>query len=279
MVTRGDIEMSTYSPAEDTLQPRTSSHVLWSNFESAAKARYGANIRVIKTPYTTKQLDDLMTRFEVLSVTTAGPPREVRRTVVDVNIKEYTNNGQKMDDESTFKVSKQVSQSQGNRFHFSDTKGSHWDVGGNIGAQVIGMAMGGVTGGVSAGYGRNKSSTAGVEQSSDSTASITYEQEERMKVPPGTRVRAIITSFKVKYEQQYTIKFGINSWISVPLKYKTRCQQICCGANSGAVEVTQIVNTLPGYSLEGTKATISVVGTLSWISEGFSVDKSEQSLI
>ena len=271
--------MSSYSPAAGTLQPRTNSDVLWNNLESAAKARYGANIRVIKNPYTTKQLDYLMAKFEILSVTTTGPPREVRRTEVDVNIKEYTNNGQKVDDESTFKVIKRVSQSQGNRFHFSDTKGSHWDIGGNIGAQVIGMAMGGVTGGMSAGYGRNKSSTAGAEQLLDSTTSITYEQEERMRVPPGTRVRAIITSFKVKYEQQYTIKFGVNSWISVPIKYKTRCQQICCGANSGAVSVTQIVNTLPGYSLEGTKATISLVGTLSWISDGFSVDKSEQSLI
>lgn len=167
--------MSSYSPAEGTLQPRTSSDVLWNNLESAARARYGANIRVIRTPQTTKQLDDLMTKFEVLSVKTTGPPVEVRRTGVDVNIKEYTNNGQKVDDESTFKVIKHVSQSQGNRFHFSDTKGSHWDVGGNFGAQVIGMAMGGVTGGVSAGYGRNKSSTSGAEKSLDSTASITYE--------------------------------------------------------------------------------------------------------
>ena len=199
MVTRGgDIEMSSYSPAEGTLQPRTSSDALWSNLSSAAKAQYGANIRVIKTPYTTKQLNDLMTKFEVLSVTTAGPPKEVRRTEVDVNIKEYTNNGQKGDDESTFRVKKEVSQSQGNRFHFSETKGSNWDIGGNVGAQVIGMAMGGVTGGMSASYGRNKSSTAGAEQSSDNTASVTYEQEEKMRVPPGTRVRARITSFKVK---------------------------------------------------------------------------------
>lgn len=220
-----------------------------------------------------------MSKFEVLSITTTGPPREVRRTEVDVNIKEYTNNGQKWDDESTFKVIKQVTQSQGNRYHFSDTKGSNWDIGGNMGAQVIGMAMGGITGGMSASYGRNKSSTSGAEQSADTTASITYEQEERMRVPPGTRIQARITSFKVKYEQQYTIKFGINSWISIPVKYKTRCQQICCGANNGTVGVTQILNTLPKYRLEGSKATLSVVGTLSWISDGFSVDKSEQSLI
>ena len=204
---------------------------------------------------------------------------ETRRTIVDVNLKEYTNYGQKGDDESTFKVIKMITQSQGNHFQFSDTKGSSWDVGGNIGAQVIGMAMVGVTGGMSASYGRNKSSTAGKEQSEDTSASVSYEQEERMRVPPGTRVKAKITSFKVKYEQQYTIKFGVNSWINIPVTYKMRCQQFCFGTNSGTVNVTQILNTLPGYSLEGSKATLSVVGTVSWISDGFSVDKSEESLI
>ena len=59
-----------------------------------------------------------------------------------------------------------------------------------------------------------------------------------MRVPPGTRVKAIITSFKVKYEQQYIIKFGINSWISVPVKYRR-------GASRFVVGQTLVLSALP----------------------------------
>lgn len=206
-------------------------------------------------------------------------PKETRRTVIDVNMKEYTNHGLKGDDETMVKVIKSTSQSLGNRYQFSETKGSNWNLGGNIGAQVIGMATAGVSGGIGANYGRNKSTTSGGEQSEDNTTSISYEQEERIKVPPGTRVKARITSYKVKYEQQYTIKVGINSNFNIPVTYKTRCQQCCCGSNSGTVNITQMLNTLPYYSLEGGKATLTLVGTLSWITDGCSVEKFEESLI
>ena len=64
MATKGGIEMNSYSPAAGSLQPvQTNSVPFWNTFENAAKARYGPNIRVIKTPYTTRQLNDL--KFEV----------------------------------------------------------------------------------------------------------------------------------------------------------------------------------------------------------------------
>lgn len=155
-------------------------------------------------------------------------------------MKEYTNHGLKGDDETMVKAIKSTSRSLENRYQFSETKGSNWNLGGNIGAQVIGMATAGVSGGIGANYGWNKSTTSGGEQSEDNTTSISYEQEERIKVPPGTRVKARITSYKVKYEQQYTIKVGINSNFNIPVTYKTRCQQCCCGSNSGTVNITQI---------------------------------------
>ena len=124
-------------------------------------------------------------------------------------MKEYTNHGQKEVDETLVKVHKATSRSQGNRYQFSTTKGVNWGFGGNIGAQVMGLAMAGGSANISANYSRNKSTTTGQEQSADNSFSFTYSQEEKMSVSPGTRVKARITTYSMKYEQEYTLKFSI----------------------------------------------------------------------
>ena len=76
MATRKGIEMNSYSPA-GSLQPVQTTYVTnWDLFERAAKARYGANIRVIKTPLTTKQVEDI--NFELLSIVSMEGPKETR---------------------------------------------------------------------------------------------------------------------------------------------------------------------------------------------------------
>lgn len=108
-------------------------------------------------------------------------------------------------------------------------------IGGNIGAQVMGLAMAGGSASVSANYGRHTSTTTGNEQLVDNNLSFSYSQEEKISVSPGTRVKARITTYSVRYEQKYTLKFSIDSTLNVPLTYKTRCQQTCFGKNIGYV--------------------------------------------
>ena len=272
------MELNSYSPANSSLNHATTDQVtFWELFERAAKAQYGANIRVVKTSWTTSLLDNL--NFELSVASVDREPVETRRTIIDINTKEYTNSGQKEVDETMVKVQKSTSRSHGNRFNFSTTKGVNWGIGGNIGAQVMGLAMGGGSVGVNANYGRQKSTTAGSEQLADSSFSFSYSQEEKISVPPGTRVKAKITTYTVKYEQQYVLKFSIDSSLNVPLTYKTRCQQSCFGKSTGSINITQILNTLPEYCIENGKATFTQTGTLSWIGEGCTVDKSEESLI
>ena len=137
----------------------------------------------------------------------------------------------------------------------------------------------GYNAGFGANYHKSKSETTGAENSTDSMIKLTYEQEERIKVPPETKIKVKIRSYKADYEQNYSMKVGFPSSFEIEFKYKTRCQQICCGRRTGRITASQLLSTIPGYSLEGDKATITIDGTLKWVSDGFAVEKFEESLI
>ena len=279
MSTKEGIEMTSYSPASRAQKSAKEDTVtFWELYERAAKNQYGENIRVIKTPWAKKLIDDL--NFEVSVVDAEQTPKETSRTIIDINMKEYTNRGQKEIDETMVKVSKSTSKTKGSRYSFSTTKGVNWGIGGNIGGQVMGLAMGGGSASISANYGRHKSTTTGKEESEDNCFTISYEQEEKISVAPGTRVKARITSYTMKYEQRYTLKFSIPSSLNIPVTYRTRCQQMCFGIcrNAGFVNITQMLQTLPNYCIEEGMATFTQDGILSWIGEGSSVDKSEEPL-
>ena len=142
-------EMTSYSPTGSSSQTATTEQVtFWDLFERAAKSQYGDNIRVIKTPWAQTKLGNL--NFELSVVSMDEEPKETRRTIVDINMKEYINRWQKEVDETIVQVHKLTSKSQGNRYSFSTTKGVNWGIGGNIGAKVIGLAMGEAGVGISA---------------------------------------------------------------------------------------------------------------------------------
>ena len=279
MATKNGVEMSSYSPSasSSTNKAKSDQVTFWTLLERAAKAQYGATIRVLKIPRTTDSLDKDL-NFELSVVSADSEPKEARRTIVDINMKEYTNNGVKAVDETMVKVEKSTSTSQGNRFSFSTTKGVDWGIGGNIGATVMGLAMAGGSVGLNANYSKHKATTTGNETSADKTLSFRYSQEEKISVSPGTRVKARITTYSMKYEQQYTLKFSIDSSVNIPIAYKTRCQQTFFGRRTGFVNVTRLLNSLPNYCIEDGKVAFTQDGTLSWIGEGCCVDKSEESL-
>ena len=96
-------------------------------------------------------------------------------------------------------------------------------------------------------------------------------------------VKARITSYTMKYEQRYTLKFSIPSSLNIPVTYRTRCQQMCFGIcrNVGFVNVTQMLQTLPNYCVEENMATFTQDAwylVRGWIGEGSSVNKSEEPL-
>lgn len=271
-------QMTTYSPQR---APKKDSYVtFWQLYERAAKQRYGQDISVIKNQFYEKKVNSIA--FELSVVDKDKKPREKTRTIVDINMKEYTNRGKEAQDETMVKMHKTSSKTKGERYHFSTTKGVDFGVGGNIGAQVVGLAVGGGSLGISGHYNKSKSKTEGTEQSSELGFSFSYNQEEKICVPPGTHVEATITTYSMKYEMDYVLKLKAKRNASLPVLYRTNCQQLCFGMcrSNGVVFVRDMISTLPDFNGEDEDETASFTqnGTLSWIGEGCSVEKVEEPL-
>ena len=125
MSTKEGVEMTSYSPANRAQKPAKGDTVtFWDLYERAAKNLYGENIRVIKTPWAQKQLDEL--NFQISVVDAEQTPKETSHTIIDINMKEYTNRGQKEIDKTMVKVSKSTSKTKGSCYSFSTTKGVDW---------------------------------------------------------------------------------------------------------------------------------------------------------
>ena len=250
----------------------------WDAYESAAKTKYGNDIRVIKSPWATKQVQEL--RFEVTVVQSDPEPLEKARTTSDINMKEYINYSEKDNDETLVRVTKKKIRSLDNRYMFSTTKGVHWDVGGNIGAQVmgLGLSMVGISAGISGNYGKQKSTTTEKEKSESESSEYCYEQEEKIVVPAMTKVNARITTYAMKYEQGYTLKLSLPKKFTLRVLYKTRLNQIFCGSILGTLTSANLLHGLPGYEEEDDEVSILQDGTLAWVGEGSKIDKLVQPL-
>lgn len=272
-------QMTTYSPQRNGAK-KDIYVTFWQLYERAAKEQYGHDIHIIKNSFYENKVNNIA--FELSVVDKDKKPREKTRTIVDINMKEYTNRGKEAQDETIVKMHKTSSKTKGERYNFSTTKGVDFGGGANIGAQVVGLAVAGGSLGITGHYNKSKSKTEGTELSSEEGFSFSYNQEEKICVPPGTHVEATITTYSMKYEMDYTLKFNVKRSAFIPVLYQTNCQQMCFGMcrSNGVVYVRDIISTLPDYNGEDEDETASFTqkGTLSWIGEGCSVDKAEEPL-
>ena len=252
----------------------------WQLYERAAKARYGEDIRIVKTDWYKKNVDNIIDKFELCIIDQEKEPREVQRTIVDINMKEYENHGThaQLQDESHVKMEKQTSTTKGERYSFSTTKGVNYGLGGNIGLKLVGL----VSLGADAKVEKSKSKTEETEKTSQEVYSFSYHQEEKIVVPAGKCVKAKITTYRMKYDSDYTLKFSINRDATIPLCYRTTCQYFLFNMcrSYGKVSVRDMISTLPGFNGEDEDDTASYTqpGTLTWVGEGCSVDKKEMPL-
>lgn len=199
-------------------------------------------------------------------------------------MKEYSNRGTEAQDESLVRMEKKSSMNKGERYNFSTTAGINYGGGGKFGAKVMALGMAGGSFGISGHLDKSKSETEETQQSNTEEFSFSYHQEEKIKVPAGKRAKAKITTYSMKYESQYTLKFSTSRDTTIPLWYKTKCQQMClriCKRSSyGEVQVREMMSTLPNYNAEDENDTVSYMqtGILSWFGEGCTVEKVEESL-
>ena len=249
----------------------------WQLYENAAKAQYGDDIKIVHSEHHEKLVNEI--EFELNVVDKESEPHEATRTIVDINMKEYSNHGKEAQDETIVKMEKTSSTTKGDRYMFSTTTGVDFGVGGNIGAKVMGLAVAGGSLGISGHYNKVKSTTEGTEMSSEQGYSFSYHQEEKITVPAGKCVKAKITTYRMKYEMEYTLKFSVRRDATIPLWYRTNCQRRCFGLcrSYGRVYIRDMISTLPDFNGEDEDDTASFTqtGKLSWIGEGCQVDKEE----
>ncbi len=252
----------------------------WQLFEQAAKQKYGQNIRVLKTAFYETKVNNI--DFQLNIVAMEQNPSEKTRTIVDINMKEFVNYGKVARDESIVHINKKSSKTEGDRYTFSSTKGVKFGFGGNLGAQVMGAAVAGGSIGISGHYDKSKSTTEETEKSSTEDSEYSYNQKEKIVVPPGTCVKARITTYRMKYEMKYTVKLSADRNAFLQVVYKTPCQYLCFGRckSSGYVNIRDMFSTLPNYNPEDENDTASFTqdGVLSWVGEGCSVEKNEEPL-
>ena len=257
----------------------SSNATLWDLFEEAATNQYEettscsikfANIASIK-----QDLNNLC--FEVSVEQADNLPTEKTRTILDVNSKEYVNPCEKESDETFVKIWRRFTKAEGSRYNFCVSQVIGQSLLGNIGAKIMGLAVSGGTIIVSVNM-HNVALSAPEDE-------FQYEQGEKIVIPPRTRVKASVTSYTIKYEQAYTLRFSISHNIGVPFKYKcccccfSCCPSCCyislCGKCKGYVTAAQLLRTLPGYRHDHENNTVSFVqhGILTWTGHGSSIDK------
>ena len=245
----------------------------WDLYERAARAKYGDNILIFRNSSYEKMVNDIPFRMSIIEKERV--PREATRTIVDITTKEYTNNGVEKD-ETVLKITKQSLKHTENTYSFSSTRGVDVGFGDRIGTTLMNMSIAGV----STIYTRNKSKTTGFEIPGQQGFAVSYEREEKIIIPPGKRVTVKVISYRVKYMMNYTLKFTVNTFSSVPLKYQSGCQQGCLGNchSKGSVLPRDMISTLPNYCTEDEHPSFTQSGTLFWFGEASSVEKVEEPL-
>ena len=262
--------MARYSQLEESYEETT----LWGLYVAAAKRSFGRSIKVLKPLWIEQQLNNLS--FD-LSIESADiEPRETRRTVVDVNTKDFTNLSEKEVDETMIKIRKSATETNLTRYTFLGRTGLVWGLGENIGAQVMRLAVGGGCVRVSIGYQQR------YKHNEQDDFEFSYNQEERITIPPMSQVKVKVTTYLKKYEQGYTLKFSLPSYLMIPVVYQTKCQQMfgccCCRYTRRYISPAQLCQNLPNYQEEGGYVSFVQPGTLSWVGEGSTVHKEVRSL-
>ena len=251
-------EMSSFSSSNNQ------SMTLWDLYERAAKLMYGDDIVVLKTPGILHILREMCFTLSVESADRQVTERT--RTVVDITHKEYTNRSDKEVDETIVKAHKRFA-GTGNQCSFRPQNGVNWGIQGDIGAKVRGLSMSGgcvIVGGVESHV---------WEEEIQGNFVYDYDHEEKIKIPPQTKVKVVVTTSAIKYEQNYTLRFSIPSNFALSVKYKSYCNRLCCGTTDGCVTAAQIFHTLPTYHEQNGMSIFYQQGTLCWMGEAKNIEK------
>ena len=257
--------------------------------EEAAKIKYGRSIHFLRTAATDAELQKFWNNLRISIRPVDTKPREVGRSTVDVVTKDYINNGSEQD-VSVIEVSKPAGIAKGSSAEWYVKNGLSWAVSSNVGGNIMRLAamvpVSGTVGAVgSITKQRLEEDAIGHTLSADSLT-FKYRKEERVIVPPHSKVTVSIISYAIRYSFNYTLQLSALATNIIPVKFRTPCQAcwacccvICC-TSSGYITARELLTAvqLPGYSEGSGWVHFTQDGVLSWVGDGVKVQKEELSL-
>lgn len=228
MASKVTVEMSAYGPAAGitVVQQQPPKHSnnkydWWQLLKNGAKSRLGPDIEVLRTEACEGELNRFVEDIEFTVAHSDSEPLVTRPTIIDVTTKEIVNLGDKEKDETVIRVGKNQPICAGTRYHFSSNEGVSFDHKYNFGARIVGLAIAG-------GYMRIGVDNERRDQGYNVGLQFDYQQEEKLSIPPKTKVRVKITTLTKKFRQDYMLQFRTPRSRYVRVNYLTRCQQNCC---------------------------------------------------
>lgn len=275
----GDLELTSFHQHSEMSVKITKEKLL----EEAVNAKYGPRIKLRKTAITDNSLKRMWENFEVTSVDPKHhKPQEVARRIVDINTKEYINRGSEAD-ESSVNISKSSGSERSTTADWTSTTGVEFGASANIGASVMGLAAMVPVGG-NIGFGgsvsKQKTDSKHFGKSSCDTFTISYTQDEKISVPPRTKVTATITTYSVTHRLEYEVEFACKATNFIPVRYQTSLQSCfggCC-SKSGIITAAELLSSLPGFRQADDRVFFKQEGAVSWVGEGAKVEKEETAL-
>ena len=250
----------------------------WDRFMNAVRIKFGPDIEVQNTKAVKNKLACFVNDLLFTVVHSSPEPSVTRPTIIDVTFKEFVNLGEKEKDETTIQVGKNCPITVGSKYQFSMTEGVKFDRKYNFGAQIVSLCMVG-------GYMSVGTNYTIKELAYNKYLQFRYHQKEKLIIPPKTKITAKITTSTRKYSQDYTLEFSTPRSRRIRVSYLTRTQQQfnlgcgqCCQPSEGYIYAADIMRTLPNFKDADGFCSFTQVGTLTWIGEGCTVEKSEQPL-
>ena len=250
--------------------------------EMLAKERYGPNIFVLGS--TLNQIRDFWKHIGYEVVGTVEEPRVVAKTKVDVGSKchqNFSQPGQDVpDDEIEIKSKRDPPKPKSVTLQVPKMHGFH--IGGSTGLSAdpgfFNLAEGA---GIGAEEGFN--SSQGFHQV-DNMESLSqgYKTMEVLKVPPGRKVKAEITTWAVTYEAKTVTKFTVDAHATLPVQYRSLISRLLggCYISTGYLTAMDIFADEDSFQFDPmhNAVTFTRVSRVSYIGEEVDVKKKDEKL-
>ena len=290
-----NVELLTYGRPQPIRQIANRVVTIGQLLEQASKIKYGRRIRLLSTPATDAELERFWNNLRVSIRPVDTEPREVGRSIVDITTKDYTNGGSEKD-ESTIELSKPAGIAKGSSAEWYVKKGLSWSVSSNVGSNIMRLAaMVPVSGTVGAVGLITKQwleeDSIGQTLGADSLM-LQYKKQEKVVVPPHSKVTVTITSYAIRYSFNYTLQLSALATDAISIQFRTPFQDFlagcccccCCCAgcckSMGFITARELLTAmqLPGYSEGSGWVHFIQDGVLSWVGDAVEVQKKEQPL-